>query len=333
MVKKATIYDVARESGVSISTVSRVLNAPAKVNEGTRKSVLDAISRLSFVPRADAMARARQRMNRIAVITPFFTEASFVQRIRGVSQSLNPGEYELIIYTVKSLRQLEEHIDMICAGERVDAVIILSLNIPPDRIQVLQESGLPLVSVENSLPGFSSVAVDNHRGGYLGAGYLMKRGYTLLAFAGERSSHDFTLESTSQRLRGFLDALEATQTPRIEDFIYMGEIGDNSLIQWFSNLFSRAVHPQAVLCSSDLIAAKLIQTAGQLGKSIPRDIAILGFDNLDMAEYLNLSTVNQHLDYSGQLAGSMLKEILESKGDREKRTVFLDLEVVQRGTC
>lgn len=331
--KKATIYDVARESGVSITTVSRVLNAPAKVNEGTRKSVLEAISRLSFVPRADAMARARQRMNRIAIITPFFTEASFVQRIRGVSRSLNPGDYELIVYTVKSLRQLEEHIDMICAGERVDAVIILSLNIPSDRIQVLQESGLPVISVENSLSGFSSVVVDNHRGGYLGASYLMKRGYTLLAFAGERSSHDFTLQSTSERLRGFSDALVATQSPRLEDCIYVGEMGDNSLIQWFTELLSRPVHPQAVLCSSDLIAAKLIQTAGQLGKNIPRDIAILGFDDLDMAEYLNLSTVNQHLDYSGQLAGNMLKEILETGETPQTRTVYLDLEVVQRGSC
>ena len=99
--KKPTIYDVAEMSGVSISTISRVLNSPDKVKAETRQRVMSAIDRLGFVPRAEARARAMRSTKRIGVLTPFFTAPSFVQRLRGVAGALSRANCELVVYTVE----------------------------------------------------------------------------------------------------------------------------------------------------------------------------------------------------------------------------------------
>ena len=100
--KVPNIFDVAELSGFSISTVSRVINTPEKVNINTRQRVYEAIDKLGFVPQAEARARALRLTGRIGVITPFFTAPSFVQRLRGIAASLSPENYELVVYTVDS---------------------------------------------------------------------------------------------------------------------------------------------------------------------------------------------------------------------------------------
>src|SRR5690349_24561863 len=107
VIKKPTIYDVAKHAGVSITTVSRMLNTPDKVNAETREKVLAAIDALEFVPKAEARARAIQRTGRIGVISPFFTAPSFIQRLRGIAETLAPESYELMIYTVDSNDHLQ----------------------------------------------------------------------------------------------------------------------------------------------------------------------------------------------------------------------------------
>ena len=99
---QVTVYEVAREAGVSIATVSRVLNTPDHVNESTRTRVYQAIDELGFVPKAEAAARARKRHGRIGVLAPFFTFPSFVARLRGVANALSDSPYELAIYNVDS---------------------------------------------------------------------------------------------------------------------------------------------------------------------------------------------------------------------------------------
>ena len=107
--KTPTIYDVAETAGVSITTVSRMLNAPDKVNAETRSRIMQAIDTLGFVPKAEARARALRQTGRIGVITPFFTAPSFVQRLRGIASVLSKENFDLVIYTVESVGQLENY--------------------------------------------------------------------------------------------------------------------------------------------------------------------------------------------------------------------------------
>jgi LacI family transcriptional regulator len=328
----ATIYDVANRAGVSISTVSRVLNNPGKVQEQTRKAVLTAMDELSFIPKAEAIARARKHLYRIGVITPFLTEASFVQRIRGISDYLNPSQFELIIYTVKTNEQLSEYLDMLSVGGRLDGLIVLSILLPDDQRLRLKRSGIPVVFVEVAYDEFSAVAIDNVRGGQVAAEYLLSRGYTQFGFLGEYSSMSFALAATEQRLEGFRQTLKRAGISLEERFVRTSEMSKDQGDRWISDLLLNPERPQVLFASSDILGAKIMKIASKHGLKVPEDIGILAFDDLDMAEFLHLSTVSQSLDASGRLAAELLEKKISRK-DEPRRKILLDLSVVDRGSC
>jgi DNA-binding LacI/PurR family transcriptional regulator len=147
-----TIYDVANQANVSIATVSRTLNFPHQVSEQTRQRVLSTIDRLGFVPKAEAMARARKRTGRIGVVTPFFTQSSFVQRLRGVAQALASSTYELVIYSADSAAHCRSHLESLPIVRRLDGLIIMSLLIDDEIAERLQKHNLYTVMVETSHP-------------------------------------------------------------------------------------------------------------------------------------------------------------------------------------
>ena len=127
--KTPTIYDVAKRAGVSITTVSRMLNAPDKVNPETRERILAAIDTLGFVPKAEARARALRQTGRIGVVTPFFTAPSFVQRLRGIAGALSRENYELVVYTVESAAHLQSYLASLPLTGNLDGLVIMSLPI------------------------------------------------------------------------------------------------------------------------------------------------------------------------------------------------------------
>jgi len=328
----STIYDVANRAGVSISTVSRVLNSPGKVQELTRKAVLSAMDELAFIPKAEAIARARKHLYRIGVITPFLTEASFVQRIRGISDHLNPSQFELIIYTVKTNEQLAEYLDMLSVGGRLDGLIVLSILLPEEQRLRLKKSGIPVVFVEVAYDEFSAVAIDNVRGGQVAAEFLLAKGYKRFGFLGEYSSMAFALAATEQRLQGFRTILSKAELTLDERFIRTAEMSKDQGERWISDLLLNPDRPQVLFASSDILGAKIMKIASKQGIKVPEDLGVLAFDDLDMAEFLHLSTVSQSLDASGRLAAELLeKKIFRS--DEPIRKIFLELTVVDRGSC
>src|SRR5678815_3225444 len=145
--KTPTIYDVAKRAGVSITTVSRMLNAPNKVNPETRERVMAAVDALGFMPKAEARARAMQQTGRIGVITPFFTAPSFVQRLRGIAESLSPRNYELVVYTVDSTNHLQSYLSTLPLTSNLDGLIILSLPIGESEVRRLIDHSLPTVLI------------------------------------------------------------------------------------------------------------------------------------------------------------------------------------------
>jgi LacI family transcriptional regulator len=156
--KKSTIYDVAKLSGISISTISRVLNTPDKVNPETRAKVLAAIDQLGFVPKAEARARALRQTGRIGVLTPFFTAPAFVQRLRGIAAALAKSNHELVVYTVDSSDHLQSYLASLSLTGNLDGLIVMSLNIGETEAQRLLDSGLQTVLIEFPHEQFNSVS-------------------------------------------------------------------------------------------------------------------------------------------------------------------------------
>ena len=178
-----TIYDVAKAAGVSISTVSRVLNSYKEVNEETRSTVLAVIEKLGYVPKAEARARAVKKTRRIGVITPFFTAPAFVQRLRGLAAELASKNYELVIYAVDSLETLNDYLEtMPFLTHNLSGLIFISININDKLAERLLKIGVEAVLIEHSQQILSSVEIDDVGGGQMAANYLIEKGHQKIAF-------------------------------------------------------------------------------------------------------------------------------------------------------
>lgn len=327
-----TIYDVADAAGVSISTVSRVINASPNVSEDTRKQVQDVIDRLNFVPKAEARARAIKDFARIGVLTPFFTEPAFVQRLRGVAQGLLSTRYELTIFTVESIDHLNHYLATLPITGHLQGLILLSLRVNDESAQKLQSHNLETVLIEYPRDDLNTVEIDDFEGGEIAADFLISKGHQRLAFLGDTSDLGaFAILPITQRLSGFKKAILKAGLALPDDFICTAGYDVKDAEAKVEPLLSRPDHPTAIFCATDLQAVGVVNKARQLGLRVPDDLAVLGFDNLDLADYFGLSTIHQALDESGRLAVEILLARINNP-ERPERHVRLPLKVIERQT-
>jgi len=331
--KSPTIYDVAELSGVSISTISRVLNSPDKVNSDTHKSVMKAIDQLGFVPRAEARARARQNTDRIGVLTPFFTAPSFVQRFRGVASALSKANYELVIYPVDSMEHLRGYISSIPLMKNIDGLIIMSLSINEQDAQRLTNNGMETILIEYQYPQLNSIVIDDEHGGQLAAEYLIGKGHKTFAFLGDiEPPEKFAIHPVKSRLMGFTKTLQAAGLALPEAHIRSAPYTQEESRQAAYEILSLPTPPTAIFAASDVQALSIIKVARELAIKIPDDLAVIGFDDIDMAEQLDLTTIRQHLDESGKLAAEILLSRIADPS-RPPQHVNLPLNLIERQTA
>jgi LacI family transcriptional regulator len=300
-----TIYDVAKTAGVSIATVSRVLNEPQKVNEETRQVVFDAISQLGYVPKAEARARALRDVRRIGVIAPFFTAPSFVQRLRGVAEALSDISYELVVYTADTMDRVNSYLETLPLTANLSGIIFLSVQINELQVERLLERKIEAVLVEASSPFFNSVEIDNRSGGVMVADYLLSKGYERFAFIGTNFP-GFGLQPEVQRLQGFRERLKSQGVDLSDDRVFMIPYTVEEARRITLELLDSPEPPQAIFSGTDLQAMGVLKAARDRHLRIPQELAVVGFDDLDVADYVGLTTISQHLDESGRLAANMM---------------------------
>lgn len=327
-----TIYDVAKEAGVSIATVSRVLNGSPKVRDTTRRKVLAAVDTLGFVPKADAVARARASIKQIGIISPFFTIPSFGQRMRGVAQVLANSTYELVIYTVDSMKRYEGLLAQLPLNQQLDGLIINALPLSDEAAQRLSSSSFETVLMESSHPAFCSFQIDNKRGGRLAAEHLLEKGYQNFAFIDYETSQEHAVRPGKARLRGYRKTLEDSHITLEEDHIVIVPMEElQPTRQKVEALFNQIESPTALFVAADYLALFVIRIAQERGLQIPQDIAVVGFDDIELAELMGITTIGQSLDEMGQLAAKLLLGRLE-KPSKSIQNILIQLELVERET-
>jgi DNA-binding LacI/PurR family transcriptional regulator len=330
--KVPTIFDVAKSSGVSISTISRVINTPEKVNINTRQRVYETIDRLGFVPQAEARARALRLSGRIGVITPFFTAPSFVQRLRGIAGSLSKENYDLVIYTVDSNNRLQSYLTSLPLTGNLDGLVILSLPVVETDVHRLVEHQLPTVLIEFPHPLLNSVEINDVEGGRIATEYLIKKGHQRIAFLGDTDLPEYSIHPVSLRLKGFRQALKAANLEIPIEFVRLAPYDQEQARIVAKDLLDTPNPPTAVFAATDYQALGVVKAARQLGVKIPDQLAVIGFDDLDMADYEDLTTVRQHLDESGRIAIEILLAHIIDK-TRPIQHVTLPLKVIERLTA
>jgi DNA-binding LacI/PurR family transcriptional regulator len=330
--KVPTIFDVAELSGVSISTISRVINTPEKVNLNTRQRVYEAIDKLGFVPQAEARARALRLKGRIGVITPFFTAPSFVQRLRGIARTLSKENFDLIIYTVDSNNRLQSYLSSLPLTGNLDGLVIMSLPVAETDVKRLLEHNLPTVLIEFPHPQLNSVGINDVEGGKMATDYLIKKGHQRIAFLGDTDLPEYSIHPVNLRLKGFRQAMKAANIEVPKEFVRLAPYDQEQARIVAKELLDDPNPPTAVFAATDFQALGVLKAARQLNVKIPDNLAIIGFDDLDMAEYEDLTTIRQHLDESGRIAMEILLSHIADHS-RPIQHITLPLILIERLTA
>jgi DNA-binding LacI/PurR family transcriptional regulator len=327
-----TIYDVAAKAGVSISTVSLALNAPSRVRNETLERIHDAIDDLGFVPKTEAVARARRGVGRIGVIAPFTTYPSFSRRLNGVLSALRGLNYEAVIYDHEGAAT--SLLASLPLSRRLDGLIVMSLPLSEQVTERLTERHLTTVLVELERPGFSAVAIDNVAGGSMVADLLVRKGHRRFGFVGEGGTkphpHDRVLQAEA-RMLGFRAALEQRGCELPSDTVRL--IGRD--LAWATQaageLLDAEERPTAIFAHDDLFASGVLRAARSRGIRVPEEVAVVGFDDSELAEHLDLTSVRQPFEESGQFAAEMLLAELRDP-TRSLQQVTLQLTLIERAT-
>lgn len=331
-VRGSTIYDVAERAQVSIATVSRVLNSPEQVNARTRERVQTAIRDLGFVPRAEASARARKSACRVGVLAPFFTYPSFMQRLHGVAEALTGAQYELAIYNVDTASRRDLYLSHLPLTRRLDGLIVMALPFDPHYVELLQSHNLETVLIESAHPSLSSVEIDDEAGGRMVGEYFIAQGHRNCGFVGDSEVPEYAIHTSERRLRGYRQALANVGLPIADHAIGLAPHGLEPARQQALQILSRPDRPTAIFAPSDTQAIGVLRAARDLGIQVPSELAIVGFDDIDIADYIGLTTIRQPLNESGRVAVELLLGRLNQQ-ERPLQRVGLPLTLIRRETA
>ena len=318
MAKTATIRDVAKQAGVGLGTVSRVINDSPMVSANTRRRVLQVIAELNYVPNPTARRLSLGKTLTIAVIAPFFTRPAVIERLRGIEHTLVESEYDLNIYNVETVKRRDECIREVTRRERSDGVIIVSL--PPHDADIarLAQADVPIVLVDANHPDLTSlnrVIVDDVAGARVATQHLIDLGHRRIGFFSDVIDNPFNFTSSRDRYQGYRRALEDAGIPYRSEYCAEDEHGRSEARLWATRVLALAERPTAIFAASDTQAMGVLEAARSAGMQVPQDLSVIGYDDIEIAEYLNLSTVRQMLYESGQRGVELLLESLEQPPD------------------
>lgn len=326
-----TIRDVAQRARVGVATVSRVINNSENVKFETRQRVLDAIDELGFVPNVAARQLSSGKTHIIAVVTLYFTLPSFANRLSGVQSILQDSAYDLVLYSVSSPSHLARQLERLFSQRRVDGIILLTPPYIPDEIFQLRD-GTPIVIVDPAahFDDFPQLIVDDMRGGRIATQHLIAQGHTRIGFIGDERESKFGFTSTAKRFEGFQQAIHDADLTVNPEWHRFGDIAHATARHHARDILSLENRPTAIFATSDVKAFEVMNVAQELGLRVPDDLAVIGFDDIDAARYMRLTTVRQHLHQSGVLAAQMMLNLLA--GESVTSRTALHIELIQRDT-
>jgi LacI family transcriptional regulator len=327
-----TIIDVARESGVSYSTVSRVLSGFEFVKESTRKRVLETAERLGYVANLQARSLAGGRSQIVGLLVPSLDNSYIGEITRGVDEELAKTNYNLMLYTTHRQMGKEAAYVHTIANGLSDGLLLLVPSVPTSYLDALHERSFPYVLIDQTdTTGKSSVVNStNWQGAYDATKYLIELGHRRIGFI----TGMMELSSSTDRLEGYKAALADHNISFVEELTATGDFQRQGGYLGAQKLLELSTHPTAIFASNDLSAFGAMEAIREHGLSIPNDISILGFDDIPQAEMTHpkLTTVRQPLDQMGRVAVKLLLEHIENP-DRPARHVTLATRLVVRDSC
>ncbi|MBN1782950.1 LacI family DNA-binding transcriptional regulator [bacterium] len=332
---KPTIYDVAKRAGVGIGTVSRVLNNSSQITPETKTRVLHAIRELKYQPHAMARGLARNKTHMMAIILPSFTGYFYLELLRGIQQEITKYQYDMVLYNVDNPDRTDLFLQRTLRERRVDGVLLVSLPISEKYKERYLRAGFPIVLVDNMHDELDSVSVENEQGAYLATTHLIKQGHSRVGMI------DAQLKSIPAqiRLNGYKKALKDNHVPFVESYLVISDTntdkdGFNRQAGYdaMKQMLGLPDRPTAVFISSDVQAAGALRALQESGLKTPQDMAIVGFDDIELAQYLGLTTIHQPLFEMGRTAVEHLIHMIGNH-ETERLNRCFSTHLVIRDSC
>jgi DNA-binding LacI/PurR family transcriptional regulator len=308
-----TIRDVARHAGVSVATVSRVLNEVPVVRTEVRDRVRRSIGELGYRPSSTARSLSLGRSQALGVVAPFLTSPSVVERLRGVVQRVSERGYDLMLFGVETPEQRLDAFGRLAGLAHVDGLLVISLPMHDDELDAVRRGELPVVTLDVAHPGIPHVAIDDVRGGELATEHLLAKGHRRIGFVGDLPSSPFGFTSSERRRAGYRAALSRAGLRPDAALERFGPHDRDAARALGESLLAGPDRPSAVFAASDTQAAGVLEAARALGLGVPDDVAVMGFDDIEVAALLGLTTVRQPLRQSGARATDLLLAALERR--------------------
>jgi LacI family transcriptional regulator len=326
----ATIDDVAAQAGVGASTVSRVLNG-GQVSGRARARVVAAMNELDYRPRASARSLVTGATGTLGLIIPFFTHPSAVERMRGVFGAVEETEYDVVVCNVANPSQRDEYLGRGAPLDKSDALLIVSLAPRDHEVDAFVRAGAPVVVLDAFHPRLPCLRIDDVAGGMLATRHLIELGHERIAFVGDRTDPRLGFVSSDRRRDGYRRALTQAGLPVLTELQREGPHGRLVAHRLTRELLTLDEPPTAIFAASDTQALGVLEAAGFEGFNVPDDLSVVGFDDLEVAPYVGLTTVHQPLEESGRRAVERLVAALGDEGT-EPHEERLELELKVRRT-
>lgn len=303
----ATIKDVAKLAGVSVTTVSRILNNRGAISEKTRKKVNNAMKELDYMPNEVARSLLKKRSNIIGVIVPYLDHPFFSRLTESIENACYINGYKMLLCTSGNIPDKEREMVSMLRANKVDGILLCS------RIEdasIYAEYELPMVSIERTIENVPSVCCDNYHGGVIAAQTLINGG----------SKHPLIFSNTvvdymPARLRylGFHDECKRSGIQSYEFLIDKEDLFAESFHKNLEKLIKKYPDVDGIFATSDVLAARALLSFLDRGRSAPDDFQIVGFDGIDTSDYFNITTIAQPIKQMGEFSVEMLIKRIDGK--------------------
>ena len=317
--KTVTIRDVARQAGVSVATASRALNGKQVVNVQTRDRILAVVDELGFRPNPAARRLSLGRTLTVGVVVSFLTRPQAAERLRGVDAVLADSEFDLVIYNVESIQKRDHYLGGLAHSQRTDGLLVMSLPPPDEAVPALGHAPVPVVFIDVHTPSVADlprVIGDDVAGGKLAARHLLGLGHHRIAFIGDALEDPFGFTSSRDREDGLRQELAADGIEIPPGWIGHGAHGRYEARELARRILAADHHPTAIFAASDTQALGVITAARELGLHVPDDLSVIGYDDIEAADYVGLTTIRQQLFESGRRGAEILLAEIDGRSER-----------------
>lgn len=330
----ATIKDVAKEAGVSVSVVSKAFNNYTDVNEQTRLRIFDIAKELNYTPNIVAKNLSSKKQRTVGLISSGVLnnnekDTNAFDIFKGVYTVVEEDQYELSIFLIDSMKQKQKSYAQFCRERNIGGAILQGIRTDDPYFKELIDTNIPVVYVdiitgqENQLVG--SVSIDNARASKEITSYLIEMNHRdIVIIAGTKETF-----VNKERIKGVKEAFTSYELELDDAIVFHADFSEELAYEQAVSILEKQ-RPTAFLCFSDLMAFGVIRAVKEAGLKVPEDISITGFDNLVFSNYTDpkLTTVQQDFIEIGKQSAILLQKLMEDKV--ETKQVFVEHELIER---